>query len=123
MAVYAAAFEPRFRAVVSSQPGMAFAFTNHADPRYPSERLFALPDSADRHELLELLAPRPFLLIAGENADGDKSLPLLRRAAVTDSAKGKPEGIAVFNHRTGHWATAESVVAAMEWLRVQLSSR
>ena len=121
MALYAAAFEPRISAVVSSEPGIAFAFTNYEDPWYYGERITLLPPGTDQDELLALTAPRPFLLIAGESADGAKSIPLLQRGARAYAASGKPSALSILNHGTGHSPTPESVVEAFEWLRLQLA--
>jgi predicted esterase len=121
MALYAGAFEPRLRAVVSSEPGIALEFSNYGDPWYLGERVALLPQGADHHELLQLTAPRPFLLIAGESADGEKSVPLLERAAGAYAARGGARLLVFLNHRSGHSPTPESVVAAMEWLQARLS--
>ncbi|MCW5962491.1 MAG: SUMF1/EgtB/PvdO family nonheme iron enzyme [Bryobacterales bacterium] len=128
MALYAASFEPRYRAVVSSEPGIALEFSNYGDPWYLGERIRLLPEGADHHELLHLMAPRPFLLIAGESADGAKSLPMLARGAAAypaEESAGTPArraGIAILNHGTGHSPTPESVASAMAWLRDHLSN-
>ncbi len=127
MALYAAAFEPKYRAVVSSEPGIALEFSNYGDPWYLGERIGLLPEGANHHELLHLMAPRPFLLIAGESADGAKSLPMLQRGAAaypsdSQGALGSHEGIAILNHGTGHSPTPESVATAMAWLRAQLAA-
>ena len=121
MALYAAAFENLIRAVVSSEPGIAFSFTNYQDPWYYGERISLLPPGTDQDELLALTAPRPFLLIAGESADGVKGIPLLQRAARAYAASGKPNSLFMLNHGTGHSPTPESVVEAFEWLRAQLA--
>lgn len=123
MALYASAFEPRIRSVVSSEPGIALAFTNYEDPWYFGERIGMLPPGADQHELLELIAPRPFLLIAGESADGEKSLALMRKAAPAYAALGKPDALCILNHRSGHTPTPAAVVSAMAWLHKQLTAR
>ena len=71
-----------------------------------------LPKGVDQNELLALLAPRPFLLIAGEDSDGDKSLPLLTSASAMPSS--------VFdwiNHRSGHTPAPDAITAAFDWLR------
>ncbi len=125
MALYAAAFEPRYRAVVSSEPGIALSFSNYQDPWYLGERIGLLSPGADHDQLLQLTAPRPFLLIAGESADGAKSLPLLQRGARAYGAgtglRTTPQGgISMLNHRSGHSPTPECVTAAMLWLRLQL---
>ncbi len=116
MALYAAAFEPRIKAVFSSEPGISLSFSNFGDPWYFGPRLKLLPQGSDQDELLALIAPRPFLLIAGESADGDKSLPLLQRAARAYDALGAPGGLFFLNHRSGHSPSPESVTSAMEWI-------
>ena len=123
MALYASAFEPRIHAVVSSEPGIALEFSNYGDPWYFGERLGLLPPGADQHELLELIAPRPFLLIAGESADGEKSLALMRKAAPAYAALGKPDALCILNHRTGHTPTPAAVVAALAFLHKHLTAR
>lgn len=119
MALYAAAFESRFRATVSSEPGISLAFSNYGDPWYLGERIDLLPEGSDQHELLYLIAPRPFLLIGGDSADGTKSLPLLRRAA---ALYGDSNGLVMLNHASGHSPTPESVSSAIGWLRAQLQN-
>lgn len=123
MAIYASAFDPRIRAIVSSEPGIALEFSNYGDPWYFGERLGMLPTGADQHELLELIAPRPFLLIGGESADGDKSLAILRKAAPAYAALGKPDALCMLNHRSGHSPTPAAAVTAMAWLHKQLTAR
>ncbi len=121
MALYASAFDPRIRAVVSSEPGIAFKFTNYEDPWYLGERIEMLPPGTDQNELLDLIAPRPFLLIAGEDADGDKSIPILRKAAPAYAALGAPDSLAILNHRSGHTPTPQAVVSAIAWLHEKLT--
>jgi predicted esterase len=123
MALYAGAFEPRIRAVVSSEPGISLEFSNYEDPWYLGERRALLPAGADHHELLQLTAPRPFLLIAGESADGDKSVPLLERAASAYSRNPETGSLAILNHRSGHSPTPGSALAAMQWLLRQLTKQ
>lgn len=116
MALYAAAFEPRIQAVVASEPGISLSFSNYSDPWYFGPRIKLLAEGADQDDLLALIAPRPFLLVAGEDSDGDKSLSVLRRAARAYESLGAPGSLFFLNHRTGHSPTPESVVSAMEWL-------
>ncbi len=109
MTMYAAAMDQRVRAAVASEPGVSFAFTNYEDYWYFGERL---PKGVDQNELLALLAPRPFLLIAGEDSDGDKSLPLLT------SASAMPRSVLDWiNHRSGHTPAPDAITAAFDWLR------
>jgi pimeloyl-ACP methyl ester carboxylesterase len=118
MALYAAAFEPRVAAVVASEPGIGLALTNYDDFWYLGENVARVPKGSDQHELIALIAPRPFLLIAGEDSDGDKSLPYMNAARPAyGSAAGR---LGFFNHRKGHSPTPESVILALEWLRSAL---
>jgi dienelactone hydrolase len=120
MALYAAAFDNRIGVIVSSEPGIGLKLSNYDDFWYLGERIRKLPEGADQHQLLTLIAPRPFLLIAGEDSDGDKSLPILDAARPAYEAAGAAAKLGFFNHRTGHSPTAESVVAAMAWLDATL---
>ncbi len=117
MTLYAAATDDRIRAAVSSEPGLAFRFSNYGDPWYWGDRL---PVDADQHELVGLIAPRSYLLIAGEDSDGDKSWPYL------DAARGlfrEASGLGWINHRTGHTPSLDATARAMDWLRAKLLSR
>ncbi|MFN0105487.1 MAG: SUMF1/EgtB/PvdO family nonheme iron enzyme [Bryobacteraceae bacterium] len=113
MALYGAAFEPRIKAIVSSEPGISLKFSNYQDFWYLGKAIEQLLKDADHHELLALISPRPFLLIAGESADGDKSWPFIAAAQQVYERKDR---IGMINHRTGHSPTEESVQLAMEWL-------
>lgn len=114
MALYAAAFDPRIRAVVSSEPGIGLSFSNYDDFWYLGENLRQLPAGADHHQLLALIAPRPFLLIGGESSDNDQSWYYIN---AVKGLYGKPEEVGYVNHRQGHTPTGESVRLGMEWLR------
>jgi hypothetical protein len=113
MALYGAAFEPRIKAIVSSEPGISLKFSNYQDFWYLGKAIEKLPKDSDQHELLALMNPRPFLLIAGESADGDKSWPFLASAQQVYDNKNF---IGMINHRSGHSPTDDSVQKAFEWL-------
>jgi len=113
MALYAGAFDPRIKATVSSEPGISLGFSNYGDFWYFGRAIERLHAGADQHELVGLMNPRPFLLIAGESADGAKSWPLLRAAQQMYREK---ERVGMINHGTGHSPTEDSVKLAMEWL-------
>ena len=113
MALYGAAFEPRIKAIVSSEPGISLKFSNYQDFWYLGKTIENLPADADQHELIAQMSPRPFLLIAGESADGDKSWPFL--AAAQQKYPNKTR-VGMINHRSGHSPTEASVQIAMEWL-------
>jgi len=112
MTLYAAAMDPRIGVAVASEPGMGFGYSNYEDYWYWGERLKAAPAGTDQHELVGLLAPRPFLLIAGDSADGDKSMAYLDAARPLYPA----QGLGFINHRSGHSPTLDSVRRAMDWV-------
>jgi formylglycine-generating enzyme required for sulfatase activity/predicted esterase len=120
MAIYSSAFDQRIRVIASSEPGIAFEFTNYQDPWYMGERLKLLPQGTDQHELLQLIAPRPFLLIAGEDSDGAKSVPVMEKAAGAYEAQGGKGKLVILNHATGHAMTPEAVSNVMVWLKQEL---
>ncbi|MBY0507820.1 MAG: SUMF1/EgtB/PvdO family nonheme iron enzyme [Bryobacteraceae bacterium] len=113
MALYAAAFEPRLSVVVASEPGIGLNLSNYEAFWYLGRRR---PDQRDQQELLALIAPRPFLLIAGESSDGQKSAAFLRAAQPAYAAAGNPAHLGMLNHRQGHSPTPASVAVAMDWL-------
>ncbi|HWQ54679.1 MAG TPA: SUMF1/EgtB/PvdO family nonheme iron enzyme [Bryobacteraceae bacterium] len=116
MTLYAAALDPRIKVAVASEPGIGLGFSNYEDFWYLGERIRELPAGGDQHELLALIAPRPFLLIAGESSDKDKSWTYINAARKVYDVFGQPRAIGAFNHRTGHSPTPESGQFAMEWL-------
>jgi pimeloyl-ACP methyl ester carboxylesterase len=116
MALYAAAFEPRITAAVASEPGIAFKFSNYEDYWYLCDRLQSAPAGTDQHELLALIAPRPFLLIGGDKYDTSESWNYINAARRAYELLGKPLNIGYFNHHSGHTPSPESVSAAFDWL-------
>ncbi len=113
MALYAGAFEPRIAVVVSSEPGISLRFSNYEAFWYLGQQR---PVDRDQQELLALIAPRPFLLIAGESSDGDKSWPYLEAARPVYRALGDGLHLGMVNHRAGHTPTAASVGLGLDWL-------
>ena len=117
MSLYAAEFEPRITAVVSSEPGIGLSFSNYEDYWYLGENIRKLHPGADHHELLALIAPRPFLLIGGQSADKDESWHYINAARPVYQLLGRPDEIGFFNHRTGHAMSPESVKLSLEWFK------
>ncbi len=115
MAMYAAAFEPRITAVVGSDHGIGLEFSNYEDYWYLGGTIRARDPATDHHELLGLIAPRPFLLIGGESADKDESWYFINEARKVYALYGQADNIGFFNHRTGHTPTPEAVTLALRW--------
>jgi formylglycine-generating enzyme required for sulfatase activity/pimeloyl-ACP methyl ester carboxylesterase len=116
MALYAAAFEPRITAVVSNELGIGLSFSNYDDYWYFGESIEKVDKGTDQHELIGLIAPRPFLLIGGDTYDTAKSWYYINAARQVYQLYHKPENIGYFNHHKGHMPTPEAVWRAMEWL-------
>lgn len=116
MTLYATAMDDRIRAAVSSEPGIGLSFSNYDDFWYLGEERGRLPPGTDQHELLAMIAPRPFLLIGGDSSDSDKSWYYINAAQAVYSRLGAAKQIGYVNHRTGHSPTPESIRLAMDWL-------
>ncbi|HUQ90712.1 MAG TPA: SUMF1/EgtB/PvdO family nonheme iron enzyme [Bryobacteraceae bacterium] len=116
MALYAAALDDRIKAVVFSEGGIGFRMSNYEDFWYLGEAMRSLEPGTDQHELLALLAPRPFLLIGGDEYDKAESWHYINAARAVYKLHGKPENIGYFNHHSGHTPTLEAVTHGMRWL-------
>jgi formylglycine-generating enzyme required for sulfatase activity/pimeloyl-ACP methyl ester carboxylesterase len=116
MALYAGAFDDRITAVVSSEPGIGLTFSNYDDFWYFGDFIRNVDKGTDQHELLGLIAPRPFLLIGGDVYETAKSWYYINAARQVYGLYGKPLNIGYFNHHKGHPPTPEADWRAMEWL-------
>lgn len=116
MTLYAAAFEPRIRAVVSSELGIGFTMSNYDDYWYLGDKLAGVPAGTDQHELIALIAPRPFLLIGGDEYDKQDSWHYINAARAVYDLSGNGRNIGYFNHHKGHTPTPEAVSVAFDWM-------
>ena len=117
MTLYATAMDERIDVAVFSEGGIGLEFSNYEDYWYWGETIQEIPEKTDHHELLGLIAPRPFLLIGGDDADNNKSWYFVNAAREVYEIYGQPEAVGYFNHRTGHSPTPESVHLALEWFK------
>lgn len=124
--LYLIAFDDRVRAGVASEGGIAFRCTNWNAPWYLST---AIDDEAfplNHHQLLGMIAPRPFLVLGGESgpgaADGDRSWTLIEAALPVWRLSGKPIRLGLFNHHEGHKLSDASFEKMEEWMRCYLAS-
>ncbi len=116
MSLYAAAFDPRITAVVASELGIGLSFSNYDDYWYFGDFINKIDKRTDQHDLIGLVAPRPFLLIGGDTFDTAQSWYYINAARQVYQLYGKPLNIGYFNHHTGHSPTPEAVWRSMEWL-------
>lgn len=123
-ALYLAAFDDRVVAAAASEGGIGFPFTNWHDPWYLGDAIKAADFPLEHHQLLALIAPRPFLILAGEQgpgaADGDRTWPYVAAALPVYRLYGAPARLGLCNHRQGHTVSDATFDKMAEWLRVYL---
>jgi len=100
--LYAAAFDERYKAVVFSEGGIGLRFSNWEAIWYLGEQINSPGFRAEHHELMALIAPRGFLLLAGDSADGDRSWPFVESVLPLYRLHGAQRSIGWLNHRSGH---------------------
>jgi dienelactone hydrolase len=118
--LYLAAFDERVRVTVSSEGGIGTTFSNWDAPWYLGPSIKQPGFSREHHELLALAAPRPFLLIGGDSADGDRGWPFIRAALPVYQLYGDPPRLGFYNHKQGHTVPAESERRIYEWFETYL---
>ena len=117
MAFYAGCLDPRFKAVVASDFGIAWDSTNWGDAWYFGSKLKAMrADGLSHEQLLASAAPTSFFLIAGQYDSQAASGPILDAARKVHLLYGKDDSIEMFDHHTGHQPTWPSLKAAYVWL-------
>ncbi len=123
--LYLAAFDERVKVAVASEGGTGFRSTNWDAPWYLGEAIRDENFPLNHHQLLGLIAPRPFLILGGESgpgaADGDRSWPLLQAALPAWRLYGEPARLGLLNHRQGHSISPESFERIAEWLDAYLA--
>lgn len=115
MAFYTGALDPRFRCVIASDFGLPWRSTNWDSPWYLGSRVPKDDTGPAHHELLALLAPRPFYLIAGET-DTEESWRYLDAARPAYALYGSENHLDGMNHASGHRPTEDSITKAYLWL-------
>lgn len=118
--VYLAAFDQRIQVTVSSEGGIGTTFSNWDDPWYlgPGIKAFALDH--EHHELLALIAPRPFLLVGGESADGQRSWPFIEAVLPVYRLYENVPRIGLFTHGQGHSVPPIAEQRIYDWLETYL---
>ncbi len=118
--LYLAAFDPRVIATVSCEGGLGINQSNWDAPWYLGAGCVKSDFDLNHHQLVAAIAPRAFLLIGGQSADGDASLPLLQEAHQSYRTTGNPDHLGFYNHRQGHVVTEESLQRSLDWLNWKL---
>ncbi len=118
--LYLAALDERVQAAASSEGGIGTRFSNWDAPWYLGEEIRKETFRNEHHELLALVAPRPFLLLGGDSADGDRSWPFIEAVLPVYRLYGHRLRIGLFNHRQGHSVPPEAERRIDQWLDAYL---
>lgn len=113
-AFYLGAFDDRVKVIVSNEGGIGIDFSNWDDPWYLGNEIHNF--NHQHHELLALCAPKPFLLIGGDSADGKKSIPYIKAVSPVYKLYGKPRNIELFNHGQGHNIAPNAEKLTYKWM-------
>ena len=100
--LYAAAFDERYKAAVFSEGGIGLRFSNWEAVWYLGPKIRQPDFALEHHQLMALIAPRAFLLLAGESADGDRSWPFIEATLPIYKLLGAEKNLGWLNHRAGH---------------------
>jgi hypothetical protein len=118
-ALYVAAFAPEIHAVTSIDPHVPLwdGGTNYeapwyldadrkfADIRTPEQTVRSLLKGHDHDEILTLAAPKPLLIVGGndrKHSDGPSTLPLIEKASIRYRELGVPDRLKFHLLDTGH---------------------
>lgn len=113
--LYLSAFDPRVRATVSSEGGIGLGYSNWEAPWYLDNEIKGRQMQLNHADLLALIAPRAFLLMGGDSADGDISWPYIEATMPVWKLKGEPQAIGNWNHKSGHAYPPEAMRHMMQW--------
>ena len=114
MALLTALYDERISSVIASDFGLAPGSTNWGASWYFGTKITSQPQRT-LDQVLSILAPRPFLLIAGE-FDGVHSWPYLESARRIYGLYERAHCLGCIDHRSGHRPSLCSLDMAYAWL-------
>ena len=120
--LYAMAFDERYCAGISSEGGIGLTFSNWEAPWYLGPQVRRPGFRLEHHQLLALVAPRPFLLLAGDSADDQRSLVFLNAVRPIYALLGAPANLEWLDHHQGHTYGPPAQAAVEDFLRRRLGS-
>jgi hypothetical protein len=108
------------RSAVSSEGGVGVRFSNWDAAWYLGPAAGEEGFAREHHELLALAAPRAFLLIGGDAADGRRSWPWIEAALPVYQLYSGPARLGLLVHGEGHAVPPLAEERAYEWLTCYL---
>lgn len=117
-AFYLGAFDDRVKAIVSNEGGIGIEMSNWDASWYLGEEIFQF--GHQHHEVLALAAPKPFLLIGGDSADGEQSRPYIEAVLPVYRLYGSEESLQLRNHGQGHSAIPITEAWTYGWMKDHL---
>ncbi len=114
--LFAMAFDERYRVGVSSEGGIGLKLSNWDAIWYLGPKIREPGFALENHQVLALIAPRPFLLLAGDSADNDQSWGFIEAVLSVYRLLGAPENLGWLNHHLGHRYPPEARAAAEGFL-------
>ncbi|MHC4400257.1 MAG: alpha/beta hydrolase family protein [Planctomycetota bacterium] len=118
--LYLAAFDERVQVTASSEGGIGTRFSNWEASWYLGEEIRRDTFDREHHELLALVAPRPFLLLGGDSADGARSWPFIEAVLPVYRLYGGTPRVGLFNHGKGHAVPPAAERRIDEWFDAYL---
>jgi hypothetical protein len=101
-ALYAAAFDERYKVAVFSEGGIGLTFSNWDAVWYLGADIKQPDFNMEHHQVISLVAPRAFLLLAGNSSDDDRSWAFIEAVMPVYKLLGAANNIGWFNHRMEH---------------------
>lgn len=120
MAFTAGALDERIKAVIGSDFGLGWDFSNWDAPWYYGPQVRNTWFRWGNHHLLAAMAPRPFLLLGGE-ADRPESRQYLAAARPVFTLYGESESLGFLYHGAGHQPPPDAMQKAYQWLAEQFA--
>ncbi len=114
--LYLGAFDPRVQVIVSSEGGIGIEQSNWDADWYLGPEVKQADFDLAHHQLLAAIAPRAFLLLGGDSADGDGSTPYLQFAEPVYRLYTDQPRLGFFNHHEGHTIPPKAEERIYDWL-------
>lgn len=118
-ALYLGAFDDRVKVIVSNEGGIGINMSNWDDVWYLGKDIHSFGHK--HHEVLSLAAPKPFLLIGGDSADGEQSRPYIEAVRPVYRLYDNPCNIELRNHGQGHSAIPVTETWTYDWMKDHLN--